>query len=166
VDARRHPDNANTYLISQIMDLSNKYNVQVSGWYQYALESGYDYVYLEYSTNGGTSWSSNYLLRLNGQQSTFENVVVDAPQLANVAQARLRWRLQSDAGVNFDGIHIDDVSVTYVPIVCQPPPTSVNLVGLEGASTPIAPTWAWIALLGVAVVGAGLLGWKLVRRQQ
>ncbi len=48
-------------------------------------------------------------------------IVAQAPQLANVAQARIRFRLVTDPGVTADGVHVDDVAVTYRSVVCQPP---------------------------------------------
>lgn len=116
-------NNTNSWLESPVFDLSGKYTIQFSAWYKYQLESGYDYVYLEYSTDGGTTWNtSDPLLTLNGTQSDWTQITVNAPALANQSQARLRWHLISDPGVTFDGIHIDDIELTYTPIVCEPAP--------------------------------------------
>jgi len=44
---------------------------------------------------------------------------VDAPQLADGAQARLRFHFTSDVGVVADGIHVDDSVLSCTPIVCN-----------------------------------------------
>jgi hypothetical protein len=122
-------NNQNKSLISPVITLTNQSGVQITAWYKYALESGYDYVYLEYSTNGGTTWNTaDPLLTLNGVQATWTSITVDAPQLANVAQARLRYRFFSDAGVVADGIHLDDFTISHTPVVCgQPLPLKLFL---------------------------------------
>ena len=44
---------------------------------------------------------------------------MDAPQLADGAQARLRFHFTSDVGVVADGIHVDDSVLSCTPIVCN-----------------------------------------------
>jgi immune inhibitor A len=111
-----------------VFDLTGRYDIKFTAWYKYWLESGYDYVYVEYSTNGGTTWNTaDPLYTFNGVQDEWTQVTVDVPQLANVAQAALRYHFTSDAGVVADGIYIDDVELTYTPIVCEPPIYQINL---------------------------------------
>jgi len=118
--ASNYSNNTNSYVRTPAFDLSGKRNVRVSGWYQYELESGYDYVYLEYSLNGGTSWNTAAPLGyFNGIQSEWENRSIDASMLDDQSNVALRWRLVSDGGVVADGIYIDDVAVSYEPYSCD-----------------------------------------------
>ncbi len=113
-------NNSDARLISPVLDLSNFRETQVRFWTRYALEAGYDYVYLEYSTDGGTNWvtEGNALAILNGQQSEWKEYVIDAPVLDQQAAVQLRFRLVSDAGVTGDGIYLDDFAISYIPYVC------------------------------------------------
>lgn len=52
-----YPDNIKTYLVSQCYNLSNVINPQISFAMKYDVENNWDIVYVEYSTNFGTSWS-------------------------------------------------------------------------------------------------------------
>jgi len=113
-------DNTNSWLQAPSFDLAGKTGVVVSSYNIFDLESGFDYVYLEYSTNGGSSWSP--LASYNGSQGAWQASVVDASAVDNQANVLFRYRLNSDGGVVADGIHIDDFDVSYTPIVCEPPP--------------------------------------------
>jgi hypothetical protein len=52
-----YPDNIKTYLVSQCYNLSNVINPQISFAMKYDTEQNWDIVYVEYSTNFGTTWS-------------------------------------------------------------------------------------------------------------
>ncbi len=119
-----YQNDTNSWLRSPTYDLSGKRDVQISGWFKFDLETGYDYVYLEYSLNGGNTWvTSDPLYLFNGLQADWVQVTLDAPQLENQANVALRFRLNSDAGVTGDGIYIDDVVLSYAPFTCayEPP---------------------------------------------
>nr|WP_294938886.1 M4 family metallopeptidase [uncultured Flavobacterium sp.] len=54
--AGNYLDNTTSYLVSQCYNLSNLSNPTVSFDMAFDLESNWDILYFEYSTNGGTSW--------------------------------------------------------------------------------------------------------------
>ena len=56
--AGNYQDNANNFVRTPAFDLTGKRHVELSGWFKYALETGYDYVYVEYSLNGGNTWNN------------------------------------------------------------------------------------------------------------
>lgn len=114
-------DDTTSYLVSPVFDLSGRTHVQVSASYTWDLEAGFDYVYLDYSTDGGSTWQPTALARFNGTQTTFTQVDTDASPLDGQAEARLRYRLVSDANVVADGIHIDDFSISYQLVACYYP---------------------------------------------
>ena len=51
-------NSVNNCVYSPIIDLSGKTGTQVGFWHRYDTESGWDFAYPEYSTNGGGSWQS------------------------------------------------------------------------------------------------------------
>ncbi len=98
----------NYSLISPIFDLSDYENVSLSFWHIYDLEPGWDYGYVEYSTNGGGSWTQ--AASYDGyDQLTWMQEEILLPALNGQANARLRFRLDSDGWIEADGWHIDDV---------------------------------------------------------
>lgn len=52
-----YPDLTKSYLVSQCYNLSNVVNPQISFAMKFDLESNWDVVYVEYSTNFGSTWS-------------------------------------------------------------------------------------------------------------
>ena len=112
-------DNTNSWLRSPAYNLSGKRHVQISAWIKFDLELGFDFVYPEYSTDGGTTWTS--LDSFTGLQSTWMQINYDVPALDNQASVRLRFNLQSDGGVTADGIYIDDIAMSYEPYICEGP---------------------------------------------
>jgi Immune inhibitor A-like, MAM domain len=143
--AGNYPDNANNYVRTPAFDLTGKRHVQLSGWFKYALEAGYDYVYVEYSLNGGGSWNPSPLTSFNGFQD-WHQVVLDASVLDNQPNVALRFHLISDGGVNEDGIYVDDVALSFEPFECTytPTPNAPTLVSPADGSWVSSPvTFAW-----------------------
>ena len=91
------------------MDLSSVENVELSFFHTYTTESNYDYAIVEYSTNGGSTWSE--AIRWDGSNSGWDEVVLQLPDLNGAAQARIRFRLDTDGSVTRDGWHIDDITL-------------------------------------------------------
>lgn len=161
-EGANYVDNTNSWLASPAFSLAGRTGTQISVWADWELEAGYDYVYVEYSTDGGTTWAATPLGSFNGTQATFTQVTFDAAALDNQANAAIRFRLESDGGVVADGIHIDDIAVTYQEYQCTAAPTSVGVAGLQAlAVTPAVP----VAAVAVAAVLAGAVALVLLRRK-
>jgi hypothetical protein len=111
-----YANNLNTSLTSPILDLSNYQGAALSFWHSYNLESGYDYAYLEYSTDSGASWQA--VTNFNGVQSGWSRVEFPLPALDGQTGARLRFRLSTDYSVQRDGWHIDDISLAGGGTAC------------------------------------------------
>jgi hypothetical protein len=138
-----YPDNANNYVRTPTFDMTGKRNVELSGWFKYALESGYDYVYVEYSLNGGNNW--NILTSFNGFQDWYQ-VILDASVLDNQPNVALRFHLVSDGGVTEDGIYVDDVALSYEPFDCiyGVVPNAPSLVSpADGSQVESPVTFEW-----------------------
>ncbi len=89
------------------IDLTNVYEAQLGFRTRWDLESGYDFVFLEASTDN-TNWK--ILDSFTGSQSTYVDRYYDLSAYAG-SQLRLRFRLKTDYYVNRDGIYIDDIRV-------------------------------------------------------
>ncbi|HNZ06972.1 MAG TPA: M14 family zinc carboxypeptidase [Candidatus Cloacimonadota bacterium] len=74
---------------------------------RYSLENGYDFVYVEASTNG-TDWQQ--LTSYTGSQTSWTDVSLSLAPYSG-QNMHLRFRIQTDTSVNLDGIFIDDLVV-------------------------------------------------------
>jgi len=84
-----------------------KVSVSASAWYD--IESGYDFLYAEYSTDGGSTWTrtgQGVTGSSNGKWSTLR-FSYDAGGKASM----FRFRYQTDGGVHHPGAFLDDISV-------------------------------------------------------
>lgn len=108
-------NNRDVSLTSPLLDLTGYSGVRLEFQHQYVTESGYDYCYVEYSTNGGSTWTA--VATYNGTQSSWQPVQLELGALDGAAQARIRFRLKTDVSVTFDGWHVDDIVVrAAVPV--------------------------------------------------
>ncbi len=76
----------------------------------YALEQGYDKGYVEASSDGGASWTS--LGYVTGSQSSWTTKTFRMSGFGGSPSVRIRFRLQTDLSVVYDGWYIDDIGVT------------------------------------------------------
>ncbi len=88
-------DNSNNFVRTTAFDLTGKRHTELSGWFKFGLETGYDYVYVEYSLNGGNTWSGTPLATFNGFQD-WHHVVIDAAALDNQPNVALRFHFISE----------------------------------------------------------------------
>ncbi|MDY7076245.1 MAG: M14 family zinc carboxypeptidase [Chloroflexota bacterium] len=127
-------NNRNTSLTSPVLDLSKVTSVRLSFWHTYDLEAGYDYGYVEYSTDGGSNWTP--VASYDGyDHTTWTQQVLALPMLDGQANARLRFRLNSDGWSTADGWHIDDVTLQGGGPVCLP--DTIPQISLASSS----PDW-------------------------
>jgi hypothetical protein len=110
-----YADNTDSSLVSGAFDLSDVASGQTVGMsfaYSCALEDGQDFVYVEFSNDDGSTWTTvNSLTGTHANDSWGTGV---APAMLT-SQFRMRFRLTSDGANTADGIHIDDVSIWSNP---------------------------------------------------
>jgi subtilisin-like proprotein convertase family protein len=99
---------ANFSLTSPVINLTDAAGPELAFSHIYDLESGYDYGYVEASTDGST-WST--LATFNGTQSTWTESTIDLSTYAGEATFQVRFRLEADGVYQYDGWHIDDIEV-------------------------------------------------------
>jgi len=114
-----YDNNRNISLKSPTIDLLGVRKTQITGWISYDLETGYDYLLVEYSRDGGVTWNPTSLYSFTGKHPDWSYFQVDASVLDNTASAAIRFRLVTDASVNRDGVYLDDIALTYEPFVCR-----------------------------------------------
>ncbi len=103
----KYNNNANCWLKTPEIDLSEYINVQLEFWHWYRLEYGWDYVYLEITDDGGASWHrlASYTGSRNWRHQSF-----DISSYAGKT-VQIRWRLVSDYSVIKAGYYLDDVLI-------------------------------------------------------
>ena len=127
-----YPDLTKAYLISQCYNLSNVINPQISFAMKFDLETNWDIVYVEYSTNFGASWNvlgemttdwynsdrtsataGNDCYNCPGAQwtgadTTLKTYSYPLNALNNETNVIFRIVFHSDESVNRPGVNIDD----------------------------------------------------------
>ena len=99
-------DNLNNTLTRSVPAASSV-TVNASAWYQ--IEAGYDYLYGEYSTDGGQSWQSAGA-PIDGTSRGWQNVSWSYRPNGQATLFQLRY--QTDGGVNEAGAFLDNIAVT------------------------------------------------------
>lgn len=85
--------------------------VFLSFWHRYYTEALSDFCRVEISSNNGTNWSE--VISYNGNMQTWTYQYFDITSFCNgSANVRVRFRLTSDNGINYDGWYVDDLKVT------------------------------------------------------
>ncbi len=126
--------------LSTPLNLTSVASPVLSFWTRYATEVGYDFCYVEASTNG-TTWQT--LASYNGSQTAWVQKTIPLDAYVGQSQVRLRWRFQSDTSVTGDGWYIDDVAVSGSTTAGNAAPTApLALAPVGGASVgdPLALT--------------------------
>lgn len=91
------------------LNLSNAGKTKVTFWHKFALETGYDYGYIEISKDGGLNWT--LLKSYNGFQNAWAQQTVSLDSYAGMSNLLLRFRLITDSSVVYDGWYMDDVEI-------------------------------------------------------
>ncbi len=103
------PHGVNISLEAPPLDLRSTTGAKLIFWHRYAIESGWDYGYVEWSSDGGSSWHT--VATYTGTLSSWTRVEIPLPGLDGAGDARVRFRYSSDSNTSYDGWYIDDISV-------------------------------------------------------
>ena len=133
-------DDLNETLTTEVAAAS-KVNVAANAWHQ--IEAGYDFLYAEYSTDGGANWQrvgSAVDGSSNGRWTTLR-YSYDAGGAASM----FRFRYQTDGGVHLPGAFLDDISVNGVVDDVESGPGSWTATGQwvinDGTVSKTSPTY-------------------------
>ncbi len=111
-----YQDNRNITLTSPTFDLSDATGVTLNFWHEYQTEAGWDYGTVEY--NAGSGWTA--VQSYDGFQD-WTQASLSIPALDYKANAQIRFHFTSDTNTNYDGWHVDDISITAGGPGCMPP---------------------------------------------
>lgn len=103
-------NNVDVSLTSPSFDLANLEGTLLTFRHIYDFENSFDRGLVEFSTDGST-WSAVRTFSLQDQTAVWVLESVPLPGLDGAADARIRFRLESDVGTTRDGWHIDDVTL-------------------------------------------------------
>jgi hypothetical protein len=104
-----YANDRNVSLTSPTLDLSGATGVTLQFDHVYDIEDGWDFGYVEFTTDGGAGWST--AATYSGVQGTWQTVTIPLSELDGSSSARVRFRLETDSWVTEDGWHVDDIIV-------------------------------------------------------
>lgn len=105
-----YANNSAATITSAPFDCRGLSDVSLSFSHSYDFEAGFDFGIVEFSTDDGTTWTRAG--SFTGRSTQFGPVSLSLEALNNQPQARIRFRIQSDASVTGDGWYIDDIRLT------------------------------------------------------
>ncbi|MBI5220020.1 MAG: T9SS type A sorting domain-containing protein [Bacteroidia bacterium] len=104
------------------VDLSTWYSAQLSFWCTYKIESGFDYMYIEVSTDNFATYTK--IATFSG--GTVGALIQKTYSISGFCGAgntnvKVRFHFTSDEGLAYDGMYIDDVTITGSMVDDYPP---------------------------------------------
>lgn len=114
------PTDVQTVMMATGVDLTTALDADVKFQAIIDLEEGFDFVYLDVTTDTGTSWTT--VATFNGED-LFEwtEYVIPLGGFVGNPDVRLRFRFDPDDYVEYDGMYIDDLIFTKYNIDYSPP---------------------------------------------
>ncbi len=131
------PNTTNNYTLLTPVDLTNATNPVLHFHTKWSLEPLFDFVELQYSTNGGSFWNtlqSEYNTPF-GYYTGNKHWIQDRVDLSDFVgqQIQFRFRLESDNSIHSDGFYFDDFSVVdySVPVMSNAADIDASKVELQ-----------------------------------
>lgn len=110
-----YSSNINTWIeLRYPLDLSQVATADLSFWHKYDTEGGYDFCYVEASTDGGTTWHQ-VGVKYHGTIYSWQEVELSLGDYVGTDDFKVRFRLKSDSYVTDDGWYVDDVLISGPP---------------------------------------------------
>ena len=101
---------SSTVTIKNNLDLSSYLGAEISFWCKFNIETAFDYVYLEISKDGGSSFVQ--IDEYTGIQTDWTKLTYNIGSFAGYSDVKIRFRFFSDQAVVKDGMFIDDMIIT------------------------------------------------------
>jgi hypothetical protein len=105
-------------------DLTNASYAELQFYHRYFIEEGYDFGFVEISTDGGGCWKQ--IACYSGTLPNWTLVSLPLTEFLGYSDVNVRFRLETDPGVSEDGWYIDDVEIA-ANISTNNPPSSPTL---------------------------------------
>ena len=109
-----YPPNVRSSLVSPCFDFSNLESGSVQFYIAYDLETNYDYLYFQYTLDGGLNWST--IDTFNGTNTTFQHMQHTLSKEMLTDNIIFRFSLATDTYVEAEGAVIDDFTVEGVTL--------------------------------------------------
>ena len=104
-------DNTDSWVESKFrLNLRYQYGANVTFYYRGVLQSDVDYLYFEYSTDGGSSWQQ-FPDAITGSVFNFTEYTASLADLAGHSDVRLRFHLVTNSSGRREGVYIDDFTI-------------------------------------------------------
>ncbi len=153
-----------TYQFNQTIDLTNAAAASVSFYAKWEIESDYDYVQFQVSTDGGANWigqCGNYTVDGNGSngsvqpdgepvfEGVYSNWVLEEISLSDYLgqSVDVRFIFESDGGYREDGFYFDDFTVR----ITENSSAGINTNDIESVSVYPNPTKGEITIAGIQI---------------
>jgi hypothetical protein len=108
-------DNTDSWLESKFkLNLFNHYGAEVSFYYRGIIQSDFDFLYFEYSTDGGSGWEQ-FPNPISGSFFNYTEYTASLSGLGGQPDVRLRFHLVTNNAGRREGIFIDDFEITLGP---------------------------------------------------
>ncbi|MBI4286475.1 MAG: immune inhibitor A [Chloroflexi bacterium] len=117
-----YANNADVSLtLASPVDLSTAVKPTLKFWQRYQFDPGFDFGYVEASTDGGATWPdrlATYTGTNTGTNPTnpWEKVQIDLTPYASQSNVKIRFRLVSDASRAMDGWYLDEIGIAELPL--------------------------------------------------
>lgn len=108
-----------TATTSSGVNLTTALSANISFYAKYNIEAGFDYMYLDVSANGGTTW--NTIATYDGVVTAWTQYTYSLGGYVGNSNVKIRFRFYSDTGVEYDGMYIDDIVITSYTVDNAPP---------------------------------------------
>ncbi len=99
-----------TASMSNGVNLTSALSANLSFWAKYSIEGGFDYMYVDVSANGGSTWVN--VDSYDGNLTTWTQFSYSLGGYVGNSNVKVRFRFYSDGAVNYDGMYIDDFVIT------------------------------------------------------
>lgn len=145
-------DNADCYLLSPYFDFNGQFNARLRFWHNFTTENSWDGVQLQYSTNGGLTWTllgtigdPNAINWYTGTANAFQGPAWEGLSsgwieskyklvpLNGFTNAQFRFVFQSDNSITRDGYSIDNFEIIPGPQIDM---AMINVISPTSPTTP------------------------------
>ncbi|MDB9701443.1 PKD domain-containing protein [Salibacteraceae bacterium] len=107
--------------LDSVFDLSTSLDANIYFKAKYDIENGFDYCYIDLSSNNGSTWTTAYTINGEGNLGNWSEFNINVGGFVGNSQVKMRYRLYTDAGYQSDGIFVDSLRITKDSVDNAPP---------------------------------------------
>lgn len=107
--------------ITNSFNLSTALDANIFMRVKYDIENGFDYCYIDMSSNNGGAWTTVYTFNGENNLANWADLVVNAGGFVGNSQVKFRFRFFTDQAYQSDGIFIDSFRIVSDTVDNAPP---------------------------------------------